>query len=130
MKSVIAACTIFLLTAFSASAGSSPPGPDLRCLLVGMRLSTVTDPQQKSAGLMLTSYFYARLEQTATKELEDDLAKEAFDMSPSDFKFELGRCSGILKEKGQVIKALGADLMRRRQNADAQASPESQSTEK
>jgi hypothetical protein len=117
MKIPLAASSLILLAAFScvASAQSPPSGSDMRCLLVGMRYSTATDAQQKSAGLMLVTYFYARLEQTPTKDLEDALAKEALDMAPTDFRFEANRCGSLLKEKAQAIKDIGADLMRRRQ---------------
>jgi hypothetical protein len=113
-----------------ANALGPPSGPDMRCLLVGMRLSTATEPQQKSAGLMLTSYFYAKLDQTPTKDLEEALAKEALDMSPSDFKFELGRCGGIFKDKAQAIKEIGADLLRRRQDAETAQPNEAKPNEK
>jgi hypothetical protein len=64
---------------------------------------------------MLISYFYAKLDQTPAKELEDALAKEALDMSPADFRFEAGRCGAIIKDMAQAMKDLGANLARRRQ---------------
>jgi hypothetical protein len=117
MKIILAARTMFLLAAFAsiANAQSPPSGPDMRCLLVGMRFATTPDSQQKSAGLMLISYFYAKLDQTAPKELEDALAKEALDMTPPDFKFAAGRCGTIIKDMAQAMKDLGANLARRRQ---------------
>jgi hypothetical protein len=132
MKYLLPTCSAFLMTAlFSTVNAQTPPsGPDMRCLLVGMRFSTATDPQQKSAGLILISYFYAKLDQTPPKELEDALAKEALDMSPSDFKFEAGRCGAIIKDIAQAIKDLGADLVRRRQNTDTQPPNDGKPSEK
>jgi hypothetical protein len=123
MRNSIKFTSLFLISAFFsiANAQSPPSGPDMRCLLVGMRFATTPDSQQKSAGLMLISYFYAKLDQTPPKELEDALAKEALDMSPTDFRFEARRCGEIIKDMAQAMKNLGANLAHRRQEtADKQ----------
>jgi hypothetical protein len=132
MGILIKVSTLFLLAGFSfaANAQAPPSGPDMRCLLVGMRFAVTPESEQKSAGLILVSYFYAKLDQTPPKELEDALAKEALDMSPSDFKFEAGRCGATIKDIAQAIKDLGANLARRRQSADAPPSTDGKSNEK
>jgi hypothetical protein len=129
MKILLLLCSVLLL-AFSsiANAQSPPSGPDMRCLLVGMRFATTPESQQKSAGLMLLSYFYAKLDQIPPKELEDALAKEALDMSPTDFRFEAGRCGTIIKNMAQAMKDLGANLARRRQDTADKQEPSATGT--
>jgi hypothetical protein len=123
-------CCAVLLTlgiASAASAQAVPPPPDIRCLIVGMQLSTATDTNQRTGGNILTMYYSGRLEHYSAKVLEDAIFKESLIIKPAEFESEAGRCGRTLMEKGQEITQISANLSRRAQERQ-QKQPQSPAT--
>jgi hypothetical protein len=108
---------VLLAFGMTATAGAQgvPPPADIRCLIVGMQLSTATDTNQRTGGNMLTIYYFGRLEHYSAKVLEDAIFKESLIIKPAEFESEAGRCGRTLMEKGQVITQIGSNLSRRAQ---------------
>jgi hypothetical protein len=105
---------VILSTAFStAHALEAPPAADIRCLIVGSRLSTSADANQRAAGHLLAIYSMARLDQFSPKEIEDAMFNEALAITPTDFQSDAARCGKILMEKGQEMTQIGNNLVRR-----------------
>jgi hypothetical protein len=104
-----------LAAASTACGQGAPPPADIRCLIVGMQLSTATDTNQRTGGNMLTIYYFGRLEHYSAKVLEDAIFKESLLIKPAEFESEAGRCGRALMEKGQEITQIGSNLSRRGQ---------------
>jgi hypothetical protein len=103
--------------------GKLPSPEDIRCVIVGMQLSVSNDPAQRTAGNMLAMYYVGRLDQYSEKVLEDAVFKELPAMTPELFKFEAGRCGGILIEKGQALTQIGKNITQRAQGTQKQVPP-------
>ncbi len=89
---------------------------DVRCLVVGMRFAALSDPTYKSAGMMLSLYYFGRLDARVPKlDLGDLTAKEVSAMTPADYSSEAKRCGGNLTDKGQELTRIGTDLAARSQ---------------
>jgi hypothetical protein len=90
--------------------------PDVRCVVVGLRLSESTNATQQNSGAMLMLYYIGRLDGEApTVEVEDFLIQEVGKMSASDLDKEARRCGAILEKKGNQITKIGQDMIRRGQ---------------
>jgi hypothetical protein len=109
--------TILLALAMTSGAHAQavPPAADIRCLIVGMQLSTATDTNQRTGGNILTMYYFGRLEHYPSKVLEDAIFKESLTLKPAEFESEAGRCGRSLMEKGQEVTLIGSNLSRRAQ---------------
>lgn len=115
-----------LLPALSPAYGQdAETTADVRCIVVGMRLSGATDPAQRSAGMMLSLYYIGRLDGRAPSfDLEDAIVQQVSTMKPADYAAEAQRCGGSLQTKGQQITALGEHLIERgRQMQEKSATP-------
>jgi len=125
MPNAIRLCTLLILTGLfpTAHADEAPPPADIRCLMVGMRLSTFSDAAQRTGGNMLAIYYFGRLEKFSAQQLEDAILKESLTIKPEDFQAESSRCGRILMEKGQVITKIGDDLVRRGKVAEKPSAP-------
>jgi hypothetical protein len=122
----LALSTILLFTARQGSAQTPvkpPPPEDIRCVIVAMQLSVSNDPAQRTGGSMLAMYYVGRLDQYPAKVLEDAIFKELPAMTPDLFKFEAGRCGGILIEKGQVLTQIGKNITQRAQEPQKHVPP-------
>jgi hypothetical protein len=105
---------LLLSASFStAYAAEAPSSADVRCLIVGSRLSTSSDANQRNAGNMLAIYSMGRLAQFSPKEIEDAMFNEALAMTPTDFQSDTARCGKILVEKGQEMTQIGNNLVHR-----------------
>jgi hypothetical protein len=100
-----------------ARADDVPSSADIRCLMIGMRMSAVADANQRTGGNMLAIYYYGRLEKFSAKQLEDAILKESLSVKPEDFLTDSSRCGKILMEKGHAISQISDDLVRRGQEA-------------
>jgi hypothetical protein len=126
MPNAIRLCTLLIFTALfpTAHADEAPPPADIRCLMVGMRLSSFSDAAQRTGGNMLAIYYFGRLEKFSAQQLEDAILKESLTIRSEDFQAESSRCGKILMEKGQVITKIGDDLVRRgKELAEKPAAP-------
>ncbi len=95
---------------------------DVRCVVVGIRFSELTDPKLKSAGTMLTMYFVGRIEGRAPKlDIEELLVNEVVKMTSADYGSEAKRCGGSLALKGQDMTKIGNDLLERAKKMQDQA---------
>jgi hypothetical protein len=108
--------TLFLLAAIGsfspAHAEDAPSSADIRCLMIGMRMSAVADANQRMGGNMLAIYYFGRLEKFSQKQLEDAILKESLSVKPEDFLADSSRCGKILMEKGHAITQISDDLVR------------------
>jgi hypothetical protein len=100
-----------------------PSPDDIRCLIIAMQLSVSNDPAQRTGGNMLAMYYVGRLDQYPEKVLEDAVFKELPAMTQELFKYEAGRCGGILMEKGQVLTQIGKNITQRAQEGQKQVPP-------
>jgi hypothetical protein len=110
--------SLLLAALFStAHAQEAPPPADVRCLMVGMRMSTFTDPEQRTGGNMLTFYYFGRLEKFSAKAIEDAIIREAAAVTPSDFQADASRCGKTLMDKRDALTQIGGDLAKRAQDS-------------
>ena len=104
------------LTLFSAQAFPQDPETiaDVRCLIVGMKFAGVNDPNQQTAGMMLSMYYIGRLDRRVPKlDIEGLMIKEISSMTPSDYGSEAKRCGASFTAKGQEITRIGKDMVER-----------------
>lgn len=96
---------------------------DVRCLVVGMRFAALSDATYKSAGMMLSMYYFGRLDAHVPKlDIEDLIVKEITTMTSADYGSEAKRCGSNLTEKGQEMTRIGKDLIERGQKMSPQPS--------
>jgi len=94
---------------------------DVRCVIVGMKFVGMADPNQRSAGTMLSMYYIGRLDGRVPKlDLEELLVKEASTMTTSDYGSEAKRCGASLTAKGQEITRIGKDIVERGQKTSGE----------
>jgi hypothetical protein len=87
---------------------------DVRCLVVGIRFAALSDATYKSAGMMLSMYYFGRLDAHVPKlDIEDLIVKEVTTMTQADYGSEAQRCGGDLTAKGQEMTRIGKDLVER-----------------
>ncbi len=98
---------------------------DVRCVVVGIRVSAAPDAAQHSAGLMLSLYYIGRLDGRApTLNIEDLIIQQITTMTGADFSSEAKRCGASLTAKGQEITHIGKDIIDRgKQTSDKSAPP-------
>jgi hypothetical protein len=85
---------------------------DVRCVLVGVQLSTDENQAKKLAGTMLTLYYTGKLDgSTPHLDLVAALTKEAAKMSGIDYRVEAERCGKALSAKAQQLTQLGKEIL-------------------
>ena len=113
LTALLAAIAIPLVQARSQSVETIP---DVRCVVVGMRLTGMVNSPQHSAGMALVLYFMGRLDGRVPKlDIEDLMVKEISRMTAADYDSEAKRCGSSLSERGQQIAQIGSDLIERGQ---------------
>lgn len=74
---------------------------DVRCVVVAMHMATLSNPQQRSAGVMIATYYLGRLDGRASQmDVELLIEEEANKMTPADLRSDAVRCGSALKKKG------------------------------
>lgn len=105
---------MMLLTMLPASAYSKPPSAtiaDVQCLVVGARLASSPDQQQKLTGSMLAIYFLGRIDgRSPTVDLQELLKREAKKLTGSEFGSAASRCGAELSARGAEINRIGKTL--------------------
>jgi len=90
--------------------------PDIRCVVVGLRLSESRNATQQNSGMMLMLYYMGRLDgESPTAEVEDLLVQEVGKMSAVDLDKEARRCGAVLERKGNQITKIGENMIKRGQ---------------
>jgi hypothetical protein len=103
------------LLPLQVSAQDSDVRDDVRCLVVGSKFAGLGDAY-KSAGMMITIYYFGRLDAHIPKlDVGDLVVKEATAMTPEDFRSEAKRCGNTFAVKGQELTQIGKDLIQRSQ---------------
>jgi hypothetical protein len=97
---------------YCALAGDIEVGTDIKCIVVGARLSTSTDAGLRYRAGMLLMYYLGRFDGHAAPYNLESLLSEATNMTPAEFEAETRRCSDALAEKGKEIVQIGQDLSR------------------
>jgi hypothetical protein len=84
---------------------------DIRCVIIGVRLSEMANPTQQSKGLLLSLYYLGRLDGRSPKlDIEHLLLDEFRTMAGTDYASEGKRCGVGLTEKGQQLVEIGNHL--------------------
>lgn len=91
---VMAACVTFVPDLFvKAYATDVQVIADARCVLVGMHVAFAGSPQQRPAGLMISMYYFGRLDERAPhRDTERLIEAEASKMTPADYQ---SRCGSV-----------------------------------
>jgi len=108
-KALVSIALVFGM--FEKAHGADPILDDVRCVVVGMHMSTLNTPQQRDAGTVLSIYYLGRLDgHLAQTDVEQLIEKEAGKMTPEDLRTEAVRCGKALSDKGQEIARISAAL--------------------
>lgn len=84
---------------------------DARCVVVGLRLASMAEPQSHAAGVVMATYYLGRLGvRSSSTESEQLVEAEARRMKSVEFQSELGRCEQNLVTEGQEIQKMAGDL--------------------
>jgi hypothetical protein len=114
LKIGFAALGAALLFPVAASAEDAQSTADLRCLIIGFKLSGSSTPAQQNAGVIATLYYLGRLDGRTDKlDLEKLVVSELPKMTAQDFQVESKRCGQLLSSRGHALQQLGKDLMAR-----------------
>lgn len=90
---------------------------DVRCVVVGLRMAEMSEPQRRAAGTMLALYYLGRLDvRSSDSELEGLIEREAEGMTQAAFRANAVRCGKALTLKGQEIQKIGTDLLSKGQS--------------
>lgn len=111
---------ILALSLFSmAHAQDAETVADVRCLMVGLRLSTSVDATQQSNGIKVVMYYLGRLDRVVPgPSLEGLIVNAGSQMSITEFQTEAARCGKSLIEKGQLLQRIGNNLTLRSQKQE------------
>jgi len=89
---------------------------DIRCIVVGFRMSQLPNPAQQTAGTMAALYYIGRLEgRMPNLDIEELMITEIGRMTATDYDSEAKRCGSHLMDKGQQITRFGKDMVERGQ---------------
>jgi hypothetical protein len=115
MKNLSKLSSLYFLVAFfsTAHAQEAPPSSDIRCLIIGIQMSIMTDTPRRTVGNMVVLYYFGRLNPFPPKVIEDAIAKEGIALAQTDLKSEADRCGKELSEKSQLMTEIGKNLVRR-----------------
>jgi hypothetical protein len=90
----------------------------VKCLAVGLSMSSSDDPNDQTLGMLSTMYWMGRVDGlTPRPDLEKLMQAGAFDMKPEEQKAEAARCHAALTARGEALTLLGQHL-RQRQNSN------------
>lgn len=85
---------------------------DIRCVVVGMKLTGAPNSPEQSRGFLLTLYYIGRLDGRSPKlDIEHLIIEETRRMADADYVSEEKRCGGALVVKGQQITEIGKHLV-------------------
>jgi hypothetical protein len=123
MSKLLALIALLGLVPLQASAQDSSVRDDVHCLIVGAKFVSLGDDAHKSAGMMLTIYYFGRLDAHVPKlDVESLLIKEVGTMTPEGYEADVKRCGNNLASKGQEISRIGQDLVQYSQQTHPQSS--------
>lgn len=88
---------------------------DVRCMLVGLRMMTLSTAQQQTDGAMLAIYYFGRLEGHAPHaDVEKLLRDQAKQTTLAQLRKDAVRCGQTLAQKGRDLQRIGAEFSRDR----------------
>jgi hypothetical protein len=121
---MLAALAATTALATGARAAEADNAADARCLVAALALTQSPDPQVRAFAPAAALYFVGRLDGRAPDiDLEAAVVNQVKSMSPDALRSELQRCAGILQERGDKLKTIGADLQKIAGQAGAAAPP-------
>jgi hypothetical protein len=110
----LAIVTLAVFCTLQAGADTPNATPDVRCMIVGMRMGQVPGATAQTAGIMAIFYYLGRLDALSPKpDLEALIESEVVKMSPDDLKSEAVRCGSEITEKGKQLQVIGQHLIER-----------------
>ena len=116
--------TVLGLASMRAEAQEAVNIADIRCVVVGMKLSGMVNSPEQSRGILLTWYYLGRLDGRVPQlDIESLLIKEGGKMTSADYAVEANRCGTSLEEMGQKITQIGKNLIEREKKAPARPIP-------
>jgi hypothetical protein len=81
---------------------------DVRCMIVGMKISAAQNTTQQSQGILLSWYYIGRLDGRVPKlDMKQLVIQETGKMTTSDYASEARRCGAELAERGRQVMQLG-----------------------
>jgi hypothetical protein len=102
-----------LMMSEQARANGTGTTADVRCVIVGARLSESTESNQRITAGMLMIYYLGRLDgRSPGVDLQRLIETELGKMTALDFQLEVKRCSDEFSAKGAVVTEIGRNLAR------------------
>jgi TonB family protein len=128
MQNINKFCSVLFLAALfpAAHAQQPPPSSDIRCLIVSMQMSTMTDTPRRTAGNMALLYYFGRLDPFPPKAIEEALTQQLLHWTQTDFNTEGERCGKELTERTQRMSEIGDSLVPR--GSDLEEKPHATTT--
>jgi hypothetical protein len=107
----------FALTSMRTEAQETVTIEDVRCVVIGMRLSGGSNAADETRGIWMTLYYLGRLDGRVPKlDIENLLIQESKKMTASDYASAMKRCGAGLVGKGEQITKIGKDLIKRQES--------------
>jgi hypothetical protein len=101
-------------TISTAGAQKVTESPDIRCVVVGSKITSSSDPALQSAGPLLVMYYLGRVDAMyPTIDLENALVQVGSAMTAADIQSESIRCRTALVERAKVIEKIAKNLINR-----------------
>lgn len=105
---------LFLICASARVSAADPrTDADVRCMLVGMRMMTMSTAAQRANGAMLAIYYFGRIDSQITDgSVERLLEEEAGKVTEAQLREDAVRCGRALEEKGRELQRIGRAFSR------------------
>jgi len=114
----VAAAFLVACGIWATGAQADDASDAVKCLAVGLSMSSSDDPNDQTLGMLSTMYWMGRVDGlTPRPDLEKQMQAGAFDMKPEDQKVEAARCQAALTARGEALTLLGHE-MQQRQNSN------------
>lgn len=113
MKSIFKTAVIFavLVVPAMAHADDDKVRADARCVIVGGRLASSSDINERTRANLMVVYYIGKLDGRYPKmDLESLVVNEASHVTSAELESEAQRCIQALVRKGQQITRLGNEL--------------------
>lgn len=87
---------------------------DLRCVVVGTRITSVGDAQHRAVGTVLTMYYVGKLAgRTPGLDLEKAIMRQLGKMKSVNYNAEARRCAAEISAKGRQLVRIAKDSAQR-----------------
>lgn len=109
--------------ATEARADDAATEADIQCLVVGLRMASMTDPTVKTAALPTALYYFGKLDgRDPNLDLETKVIELVEKMTDDEFRTYARRCGAELQNRGAKITEMGDDIIRKAKGTDQKQS--------